>query len=102
MACYVDLLPKSDQQWPTPPTIEAACKQLCAALRAEPLRSCRVDLVLRRALIADGRMDMGITAYITACGATPSAAQAVLETALATFAGVLCSRSTVQSEGMGE
>jgi len=35
LACYVDLLPKSDQQWPTPPTIEAACKQLCAALRAE-------------------------------------------------------------------
>jgi hypothetical protein len=47
-------------------------------------------------------MDLGITAYITACGATPGAAQAVLELAMVTFASVLCPASTVQSEGMGE
>jgi hypothetical protein len=102
MACYLDLLPKSDQQWTAPPLIEAACRHICAALHAEPFRSCRVDLVIRRALLASGHMDLGITAYITACGATPGAAQAVLELAMVTFASVLCPASTVQSEGMGE
>jgi len=102
MGCYIDLLPTSDQQWPSATILEGFCKHLCITLCAEPLRSCRVDLVVRRAFIVEGITEIGITAYITACGATASAAQAVLESALATFARILCPRSTVQSEGMGE
>ena len=102
VGCYIDLLPKSDQQWPFPGMIEAACKRLCANLRAVPLRCCRVDLVIRRAQIALDLMDTGITAYITACGTTAGNAQAALEAAMAAFADRLCARSTVQSEGMGE
>jgi hypothetical protein len=99
MACYIDLLPRDEQQWTSVPNLEAACQRACIALRAEPLRSCRVDLVVRRALIPESVADMGITAYMTACGATPGAAQSVLQRALATFARVLCPHSTVQSEG---
>ena len=96
MGCYVDLLPKSDRQWPFPSVVEATCKHLCARLRVIPLRCFRVDLIVRRAQIAPGVMDTGITAYITACGTTAGEAQATLESALATFAGVLCPHSTLQ------
>jgi hypothetical protein len=96
MGCYLDLLPKSDQQWPSPGAVEAACKELCARLHVAPLRCCRVDLIIRRAQIAPGLIDTGITAYITACGTAASEARAALETALTTFADALCLRSTLQ------
>ena len=96
MGCYVDLLPKSDQQWPFPGMVEAACKHLCAKLRVVPLRCSRVDLIVRRAQIAPDLMDTGITAYVTACGATVAGAKAVLEAALATFTNVLCPHSTLE------
>jgi hypothetical protein len=55
-----------------------------------------VDLIVRRALIAPGQRDMGITAYVTACGPTPAEAARTLETALAAFAHALCPDSTLQ------
>jgi hypothetical protein len=96
MGCYVDLLPRSDQQWPSSGMVEAACKELCARLRVVPLRCCRVDLIVRRAQIAPDSMGTGITAYITAGGTTAGEARSALETALATFADVVCPQSTLQ------
>ena len=90
MGCYIDLLPRSDQQWPFPGMIAAACKHWCAVLGAVPLRCCRADLVIRRALIAPSVMDTGITAYLTACGPDPAGARQALEAALAQFAHALC------------
>ncbi|MGB8261768.1 MAG: hypothetical protein WCE75_15505 [Terracidiphilus sp.] len=87
--CYIDLLPRNDQTWPTSAMAEAACRRLCQALRAHPLRSCRVDLVLRRARMSADDFDTGITAYVTGCGATPEAAVAALSAALDAFAGTL-------------
>jgi hypothetical protein len=89
VACYIDLLPRagpsSDQPWPDPEQAVAACKTLCARLRAAALRCCRADLIVRQASIAPGRLDLGVTAYFTACGSTPAAAAAALAFALAAF-----------------
>jgi len=94
--CYIDILPKGDRQWITPVMAAAACKHLCGLLRAVPLRCCRVDLVIRRALITPGQMHLGITAYLTACGPLPAEATQTLQAALAAFAGVLRGQSTLE------
>jgi hypothetical protein len=95
IACYVDLLPRtgpsSDQPWADPEHAVAACKTLCAHLRAAALRSCRADLIVRGAFIADGLPDIGVTAYFTACGSTQGEANSTLASALRIFAdAVLC------------
>jgi hypothetical protein len=96
MGTYIDLLPKTDRAWSLPHLAEDACKHLCSLLGPVPLRCCRVDLIVRRALIAPGQRDMGISAYITACGPTPVEAARTLEAALAAFAHALCPDSTLQ------
>jgi hypothetical protein len=101
LGCYIDLLPRGGQprngwQWETPEMAAAACKEICGLLHAVPLRCCRVDLVIRRALLAPDAMTLGITAYLTACGPSPAEAKQTLEAALAAFARVLRGRSTLQ------
>jgi len=95
-ACYIDLLPRGHHQWHTPAQAADWCKGLCSGMRTVPLRCCRVDLVVRQALISPGRMDLGITAYLTACGPSPAEAKAGLKNALAAFADALCGHSTLQ------
>jgi hypothetical protein len=87
--CFIDLLSKSDQQWTQPAMAEKACKRICGLLSAVPLRCCRVDLVIRRAFITSGVMDLGITAYLTSCGESPVAASKTLEAAVVAFADAL-------------
>ena len=101
MGCYIDLLPKCGQQWLPPDVAAAWCKRLCGLLRALPLLCCRVDLIIRRAvLIPDPtdpeRVDLGITAYLTSCGASCAEAEQTLEGALAAFADALFARVTVK------
>lgn len=86
LACYVDLLPRSYQQWVTPAMAIFDCKQICAILREIPLRCCRVDLVVRRAFIAPDANDHGITAYCSACGARRQEAKVTLTRCLEMFA----------------
>jgi hypothetical protein len=62
VACYIDLLPRDHQPWPG-----------------------HLDLIVRRACIAPGPLDLGVTAYFTACGLTPAAAATALASALAAF-----------------
>ena len=65
------------------------------------LRCCRVDLVIRRALIAEKCSDTGITAYCTACGVAAVDARASLECRLGALAdAILPARS--YNESMGE
>lgn len=90
VGCYIDLLPKSEQQWHSPAMISAECKRLCDRLRTVALRCCRVDLVIRRAVIGADVEDTGITAYITACGATQANAADALQDALRAFGDALC------------
>ena len=85
IACYVDLLPRTNRQWPSIEQTVAACRSLCARLRETRLRCCRADLIVRGALIGPDPMTLGITAYLTACGATLEDASAVLASALRKF-----------------
>jgi hypothetical protein len=94
--CYIDLLAKGDQPWTAPEMAVAECERWCGVLRAVPLRCCRMDLIVRRAWMAPERTDLGITAYLTACGATAAEARQTLERALAAFADALCGHSRIQ------
>jgi hypothetical protein len=86
IACYVDVLMRSDQQWNSPFKAEHSCRALCQRLRSEPLRCCRVDLVVRRAHIQPDLYDLGATVYFTACGRSEDDARARLAECLAAFA----------------
>ena len=90
VACYIDLLPRSEQRWNIPAKAEWQCRDLCAGLRVIELARCRVDLVVRKAVVA-GADDLGITAYFTACGATPSEAKAKLGECLGFMVGAVVS-----------
>ena len=101
LGSYIDLLPRGDRQWEMPAAAAAASKRLCGLLSAVPLRCCRVDLVIRRAFIAPdltgpAPMDLGITAYLTACGPSAAEAAQTLAAALEAFAGVLHGQSTLE------
>jgi hypothetical protein len=94
LACYIDLLPRTHRQWPTHEEAVAACREICALLRSAPVRGCRADLIIRRAVLAPTRPGIGITAYLTACGPTPDQAQTTLEEALHLFATSVLSAKT--------
>ncbi len=102
MGCYIDLLPKSDGQWTNPEKIEKDCKRWRGLLRAVPLRGCRVDLVVRRSVLSAELTNLGITAYLTACGGSPAEAAQRLQAALAAFTDALCGQSTAEQESTGE
>src|SRR5271163_4517059 len=53
--CYIDILPMADGAWSRPQLAEAACRQVCGLLSELPLRCCRVDLIVRHALVVPGR-----------------------------------------------
>jgi hypothetical protein len=89
VACYIDLLPLPHTPWPDPMHAVGACKTLCARLRAVALRRCRVDLIVRRASLAPGSLDLGVTAYFTACGSTSADAAVALSSALGAFVASL-------------
>lgn len=90
-ACYIDLLPSSGLEWGHPDRAAEECKRICTLLRSIPLRCCRADLVVRRFVSSSdlatlNQVDLGVTAYLTACGPTREAAAAVLSCALAALA----------------
>jgi len=97
---YIDLLPRSECKWDLPATAAADCKHLCSLLHAVPLRCCRVDLVVRQAILnpasADASISLGITAYITACGSSDADATGTFQSSLAEFARVLSAQSTLE------
>ncbi len=90
MGCYIDLLARNERLWEEPDAAEAWCKRACGLLGAVPLDCCRADLVIRRALIKPEFMSLGITAYLTACGASLPAAQGRLQAALAAICDAIC------------
>jgi hypothetical protein len=101
IACYIDLLGRNDasrsnQRWSSPDATKNICKRVCSFLGAIPFRCCRVDLVIRRAIIAPNRASLGITAYLTACGPSQGEARQTLQAALAVFTDALCGHSKVE------
>jgi hypothetical protein len=94
MGCYIDLLPRAGREWLQPETAAAECKELCRLLRTVPLRCCRADLIVRRAFITPNASDqepinLGVTAYVTSCGESETAAEQTLQAALAALADAL-------------
>jgi hypothetical protein len=88
LACYIDLLQRTDQIWKLPLDAERDCKQICASLSAIGLRCCRVDIVVRRALLRDTN-SLAATVYFTACGPTLEDATHQLGECMAAFADVV-------------
>jgi hypothetical protein len=85
IACYIDLLPRTNQQWPSPDQAVAACRSVCLRLHQVSLRCCRADLIVRGAWIAPQPQNAGVTAYLTACGSSLIQANRVLASALRVF-----------------
>ena len=95
VACYIDMLPKSDQMWESPGLAEKACRALCDRLRTDSLRACRADFVIRTARVMADKYTLGMTAYLTACGPTEDSAHAQLSSALAALV------ESVRAQGTG-
>ena len=109
-ACYIDLVPESGRRWKhasefagenrlsssvsnaekggsseqtsLPASAISWCKSACHGLSADPLRCCRIDLIVREALIHPENPDIGVTAYMIACGSTSDATKLRLRAAL--------------------
>jgi hypothetical protein len=96
VGCYIDILPKLGDGWSEPTMAEAACRQVCSVLGGVPLRCCRVDLIVRSAMVDVDTVGLGITAYISACGSGDGEARDALGSALTALADALCSNSTLQ------
>jgi hypothetical protein len=87
MAVYVEQVPCAPRLWSDHDWAIVWCRALCTCLRNAPLRCSRVDLVIRHAIRApDLEHEIGVTAYLAACGPTIEAASAQLESLLAIFA----------------
>ncbi len=100
-ACYIDLLPGASGPWSEPETAATWCRRFCDQLSSAKLSNCRVDLIVRRAVMAletdvleSG--SVGITAYLTACGGTEEEANQMLGRALRAFTGALAGDSTLK------
>jgi len=88
IAAYIDLLPRETHVFPDLAAAERWARQVVLELRSIPAHAARVDLVIRRA-VSSSHEGLGITAYITGCGATSTAAYASFGRALQLFAETL-------------
>jgi hypothetical protein len=103
LACYIDLLPRSDRLFAAPvftdpvfsfpvftewTVAETTARAIVRRLRAVSLTCARADLIVRSATAGPAE-GFGITAYLTACGADLVAAQSTLAAALAVLAQAL-------------
>ena len=93
IACYIDLVAADPGLWCDSESAVSWCQTVCANLHSRPIRSCRADLVVRRAILVPDRIqassDLGITAYVTASAATAGDASATLESALSIVASII-------------
>jgi hypothetical protein len=85
LACYIDMLPREGVDFGGLERVETWVRAKVSRLRQMAVRSCRADLVIRRAVIGD-EDSLGVTAYVTACGATLQVAEEALGLALAALA----------------
>jgi hypothetical protein len=92
MACYIDLLPREGTVFGAWQQAEAFCREYVARLEAialpEHSAECRVDLVIRQAIVgvAEG---FGITAYLSAMATTSISAAAALSEVMTALANAL-------------
>jgi hypothetical protein len=89
LGCYIDLLPSDQARFATLDATAEWCRRLCALLRGQHLRQCRVDVVVRRAFFTPDSTGLGITVYLTGCATTKLEAAVSLSHALAVLADSL-------------
>ena len=89
LACYIDLVPEDPQIFAVLLETESWARAAVSRLRAIPRGCCRMDLVIRRAILGE-REGFGVTAYATACGADSASATQALEAALDALAEAIC------------
>jgi hypothetical protein len=97
LGCYIDLLACNAQDWLAPDQTIAWCKRLCVFLSCVPLRSCRVDLVVRRAIRTYEQTGCGVTAYLAAAGYDAAQASLKLDEALVAFVDTILFESTSEA-----
>jgi hypothetical protein len=88
IACYIDLLPINTSVFPKLDEAKTWARVAVQRLREIAVRSCRADLVIRRAFQGDIE-GTGITAYLTACGADSESAHWALSDALRTLVNAI-------------
>ena len=89
-ACYIDLLPRGTLVFPDLAIAERWAHATVDVLRRLPGFCCRVDLILRQALVGEIE-GFGVTAYLSGCGTDGVNANIALSSALIAFTKVLCS-----------
>ncbi len=89
ITCYIDLLPRERNAWKKAESAIQFCSEVVEQLKAVTLKAARVELVLRRAVFAEGEEATGITAYVTGCGTSEEAARVRLGDALDSFTRTL-------------
>lgn len=94
LACYLDLLPRKDDEWSLPEAVVGSCKAWKAKLQYIALANCRVDFVIRRAWITSSHPRLGVTVYLSACGEDLDSAMCVLRAALAAVVDVVAPDSS--------
>jgi len=96
VACYVDLLPEDGWVFSTLESAEQWARIATAGLRSVRCRCCRVDLVIRTALVGDVQ-GFGITAYVAGCGEGSDQSMNSFSAALKTFVEVACNGKIANS-----
>jgi hypothetical protein len=81
LACYIDLLPRDVEIFKNFDRVEKWARSVVSQLRPVSRQCCRADLVIRHAIMSQHE-GLGITAYVSACGAGPDSAQSSLNGAL--------------------
>ena len=88
VACYIDLLPQDGAAFAELDRTERWVRAQVGRLRQMAARRCRADLVIRRAFVGE-QEGLGVTAYLSACGATAVGADEALSCALAALANAI-------------
>jgi hypothetical protein len=81
IACYVDVISRRDSLFSSFTAHEKWSRATVKALRAIALPQCRLDFVVRPAVI-DNLEGFGITFYVAACARNQEAARPIFEAAL--------------------
>ena len=84
IACYIDLVPRNRGFFPSLLAAESWARLITSHLKMRLSPASRVDLIVRQAVTL-ANSGFGITAYISACGATMESSKHALGTALEVF-----------------
>ncbi len=96
-ACYLDVFATEMYDWSSVDQVTAWCRSQCTQLHPISLRACRVDFVVRAAVLPGGHAGLGVTVYVSAAGPDNEDARRRLAEALGACADTV--RSVGHSEG---